>query len=255
MMRKTYLAAAMTLAAMFSATGALAACSTPTAIGGTDTVIQFANKSAAASQGAMGTKSTLNPTLPGTLYYDHLSKGLKLCDGANWVDIQQGGSGAGAAGGTFPVYSVWTKTINEENLDQLNAKTVTFTAPIDPAGTYKIDLSLTTGRHDSYCKLYLQKAGGSTLLAEVDPHTSIDDDYVTTTLYGKNNDSYAYDTSSRPYEVSSRNSGFGLGLSGVGNLTWNDTFRLVIGDAAKNNSNGNIYPGSCTGTLKILRTQ
>jgi hypothetical protein len=202
---------ALSLALAVVGSGAAALCSSPGAIGNDDTVIQFSNQSASGSMGALGTKSRLNSRLPGTVYYDHASKSLKLCDGANWVTIQDSSAGAAGAGASsFPPWSVWSRSSGVMGGGS-------WTAPVDNKGTYKVTLDLAPG--GGACNASL---GSKVMLSKLaDAGSGNTAAHATYTLYGQSDGSYYYSLESKGGSRDGQNKPEYVTPAVSGSLTWN----------------------------------
>lgn len=263
-MKRTLITAAL-LVIMGSSASAL--CSTPSEIGNSDTVLQFQNKSASGSKGAIGTKSELDPRLPGTFYYSHSAKGMMLCDGTTWRLVKAdppAGTGTGSST-TMDPGDINTLNFSETNTDTVNSKTVNFNIPIDPSGSYVLWASLDPGAAKSSCSISVGAAGKtSTNLLQVangydkDDGTDPGGGNATWGLTVRNpaQDSFAYDSRSA-VKTGSTGSSFGF-KSGIGSLSWDGKIILSISSAYRTrDSRGDwkTYDGGCSGTVRVLRTQ
>lgn len=217
------------------ATGASALCPAPGAIGPNDTVIQFSNQSASGSVGALGKKSELNARLPGTLYYDHAAKSLKLCDGANWIGV--GDTGAASGGGTFAVGAIWTRSF---------AVGETVTTPIVDTGNY--EMTITQHATAGGCTSEYQQTNGSWQPLGFASESSGDNEKLdaAVSLYGQDGGSYRYSEKYHRKDYTTQYPDYGtLHWSGIGSASWNGKLRFTSPSPSP----------SCGLTIRLLRTQ
>jgi hypothetical protein len=249
----TYLIAGLS---MIAATDVAAKCSDPKAVGANDTIIQFSNKDASGSRGALGTKGTLEPTLPGTLYFDYKTRSLQLCDGKEWVRLE---SLPVQEEEIFPLYEVWGRQLS-------SGSSTTFSTPVETTGEYTLKTTLVASSSDhKTCEVYLRKGGSRTLLSGISSHDGRSRRLeFTHKLYGKGDGSYAYElmsteASDETRYVYSRGGGndvhgpegLGRSSSGVGGRTspelgefsWDGRLSLDVESGA-----------TCNVDVSILRT-
>lgn len=179
----------------------------------------------------MGTKSELNARLPGTLYYSHSSKGLKLCDGTNWVGIAD--SGAGSSGGTFAVGAIWSKSFAEG--EQANI-------PLESEGKYEMSVYLKSTRGGCYAQ-YKRPNGTYSNIAYAS-ETGGDDEVADLkyNIYGMGGNSYRYSLTFHDKVQGPRD---------TGTIYWDDIGSVNWTGGMKHGWSGSDH--SCTMTVKILR--
>jgi hypothetical protein len=262
--KKILLATAL-LISMGSAASAL--CPAPSEIGASDTVLQFQNKSASGSKGALGTKSKLDVRLPGTFYYSHTAKGMMLCDGSTWRLVKADppdGTGSGSAT-TMQPGDIKTLSFSETNTHTTNSKTVNYSVPIDPAGNYVVSASLSAGAGKSSCSLNLGAAGKTATNVlqaannfDKDDGTDHGSGHASWGLTARNpaQMSFAYDGRSG-VKTGETGSSFSY-KSGIGTLNWDGKVILSMNSAYRTmDSRGDwkTYDAGCSGIVTVLRTQ
>jgi hypothetical protein len=232
---------------IMGATAASANCSPPSGVGKDDTIIQFANQDAVGSKGAMGTRGTLNATLPGTIYYDYRNKALRLCDGEEWVKLESLPGGEG----TFPMYGTWKKTVSHDGEHPNSGATINIPTPIESIGAYTVKFYLYANAKNTAetCRLFVKDGGSRTSVFAVSSYREDGEGHprsVSSTFkfYGRGNGTYAYeilDTES-PQKTST---GLGRNTSNdnIGVVDWDGSMILIGEDGAY-----------CKTSISMLRT-
>jgi hypothetical protein len=168
------------------ASGASALCPNPSAIGPNDTVVQFSNRSASGSLGAMGAKAALNPRLPGTVFYDHVAQALQLCDGTDWVTIQDSGASSTPEDGRWAEWGIWKKTTDA-------FPPAYGSGPLNRYGTYTVNIEL--GPSSTACRAQFRNDVMLSKLADAGSGDTAA--HATYTFYGKGNGTYSYSLESK----------------------------------------------------------